>query len=158
MGFAYGNRNKLLKRGWGSIGAALVALFFIVVQVYNRETEGDSILILILFIPVITATIQGIHYWKMLDSDYIYLHEDSISMYRHFLLPRKEIAFRDIGHLILVKEHIIVKLKDSEGEEVHIERDWLSEKDEILLRKELERCMNKESAFNTETGNVFSWQ
>lgn len=138
MELKFTDEKKWGKKAYGGFATAIIGVFLIVFQLYLGGSM-DSLLVFMAFIPVIIGLAQGLYYISRHEKDYIYLAEDFLTIYHGPLLPRTEIAYSNIDHCSVVRDLLIITLKNDK--EKQINTDLLSDEDVALLREELKKSV-----------------
>ncbi|WP_377558953.1 hypothetical protein [Ornithinibacillus salinisoli] len=142
-----------MKKAWGAFSLAFLSLGLVVLQAKHMY-RPDNMIVIIAFLPVVIAVLQGIHYMKRADMEYIYMAEDKLYIYRGPFLPREKIDYRYIDYCVEVYEkdrkYMKIQLKDSPGD-VQIHTEWLSPSDLKQFKTELQRRTKEDKLFRTKT-------
>ena len=80
---------------------------------------------------------RAIYYFKLHQKDYLIIGESSLSIFRGIIFPRRTINFNQIERVVQIDEVIILKLHS--GKEEQINTEWLSDKNNADLKKELKQ-------------------
>ncbi|MEH7239122.1 hypothetical protein [Bacillus sp. JJ1562] len=145
MGYRFVSNKRWIRE---SIFAIIYVLTITILSVYSFLTfeVGDftnPILSFILIVSIIVGIYRAIYYFKLPTKDYLIIEGRYLSIYRGNLIPRKMIQFDKVERVVQVNDIIIIKLSNGKEEQIYIE--WLSNGDNIELKKELKHWFEEKA-------------
>lgn len=150
MGFCFDetyNWNKKASQAFLSAAIAVFSIFTTSIGFQDFIIE----IILVGFMPVVVAVVQGVYFMNRSNYDYVTLRTDTLSINRGPFIPAKHVDYDDMDYCVEVYDYdkrlIIIKTKHDK--EVHLNGEWLSGDDLVLLKKEMVKRTCNEKLFRT---------
>ncbi|WP_106495845.1 hypothetical protein [Lentibacillus sp. Marseille-P4043] len=136
MNFKYARTPKWKRASATSIIIAIINLLLLLLNAYMNG--GLSALVIIVNASLAgVGVIMGIYYLNMPHKDYIRTDKQLISIHRGPVIPRKEIKFRDIQRVIVIRPIIELHMKNQKAHQFNL--DWLTTDDLNEIKKILKK-------------------
>ncbi|MGP4041660.1 hypothetical protein ACTWP4_17400 [Gracilibacillus sp. D59] len=132
-----------------SIGWLLYVLAIVITGVVTTFLTSNSTELMITIILQVLLVVFGInrviYYYNLPNKVYLRMEEGYLLMYRPNVLSKKQIEYSNIKRVVEMKDMILLVMKDGKEEQIH--KEWLTEKDFLMLRKELQSTFGDMSMF-----------
>ncbi|QOR64906.1 hypothetical protein IM538_13730 [Cytobacillus suaedae] len=136
MGYRFEPRMKWVRQGIFSILYALILIFLGIYETFTSKMGSYSnSYIIVMVLVMVVMVYRAIYYFKLPHKFYLIIENNSISIHRGDLFPRKLIHFDNVKSAVKLNEAIILIL--DKGQEEPIDTDFLSDEDKKGLEKSL---------------------
>lgn len=145
MNYKFNSKRKSFREGIKSVVYVLAMLFIGILQYITLDAgyTANMILIIVYTIIILFGIYRTIYNFKLHKEDYLIVDENSLSIYRGNIFPRKIISFDQIERVVQVNGAIILKLFNGKEEQIYTE--WLSDKKTLELKNEFKQIFGSKA-------------